>query len=100
MNAESIDELGRNFRHSAHAADLENEIDKLTRALACSKVLYVSCSRQSRTLQDAAWEVLQTNGGPIDAESTIDGKEYVMVELRAFNALEAALSGLSDANSL
>lgn len=42
--------------------------------------------------REAIKSALSNNGGPIDAESTVDGVDYVMVRLVDFKALEAALA--------
>lgn len=42
-------------------------------------------------LAAAGIDAMQTNGGPVSAEDTVDGQEYVMVRMAAFSALEHAL---------
>lgn len=41
-------------------------------------------------LEIAAKECLKNNGGPIDADDTVDGQAYIMVRRVDFDALEAA----------
>lgn len=47
-------------------------------------------------LADRAETLLRNNGGPILAEDTVDGLEYVMVRMDDFVALEAALRDVGD----
>ena len=44
----------------------------------------------------AARLAIDTNGGPIDSDSTIDGKAYVMVERSAFDGLAHAIDAAID----
>lgn len=43
------------------------------------------------TVKTAIYRALWTNGGPISAEDTVDGQDYVLVRRDAFDALAALL---------
>jgi len=44
-------------------------------------------------LAAAVEELLETNGGPIDADETVDGLAYVMVRRDAFDKLAEVFDG-------
>ncbi len=46
--------------------------------------------RERDVLRSVIQSALNNNGGPIDADSTLDGKSYVMVHREDFDAIDAA----------
>ena len=91
MNHEATGEQIVSLRHSSEVEKLGRAIDQKDSALIASRALYVAAIKREQELADFAWEVLKTNGGPIDGDSTLDGKSYVMVDREAFNNLGAVL---------
>lgn len=65
------------------AAASEAELSTLRQHLA-------EAVRERDALRSVVQSALNNNGGPIDADSTLDGKSYVMVLREDFDAIDAA----------